>query len=107
MRIALLTLFSGALVAALSGEEAMEKYGSGKGWDKDHGGKWGKGGHSQVGNNIGNGNGGGINIDTGGGNVGDIGLGVGLGGGGTGGTCDQSTCNWEVRFVDIQRGCSY
>ncbi|KAJ5980463.1 hypothetical protein N7481_007761 [Penicillium waksmanii] len=105
MRIALLTLFSGALVTALSGEEALNKWGGDKGWGKGGGGKGG-GGLSHGGNNIGNGDGGGINIDTGGGDIGDIGVGVG-GGGGGGGGCDPNTCNYECQQMGDQSGYCY
>ncbi|KAJ6039020.1 uncharacterized protein N7446_012039 [Penicillium canescens] len=81
MRFALLTLLSGAFVTALTGEEALEKWGGPRGGNKvSHGG-----------NNIANGNGGGINIDTGGGDIGDIGVGVGGGGG-----CDAAACDAKV-----------
>ena len=67
MRVVLPTILCGALVTALSGDEALQKL-SGP-----------RGGHqiSHGGNSIGNGDAGGINIDTGGGDIGDIGVGVG------------------------------
>lgn len=87
MRIALLTFFCCALVTALSGEDALEKWGGPMSEDVVlHGG-----------NNIGNGNGGGINIDTGGGDIGKIGVGVG-------GSCDPATCDAQVGYWDNQRG---
>lgn len=84
MRFAVPTLLFCASATALSGDDAIEKWGGGHGGgDKvAHGG-----------NNIGNGNGGGINIDTGGGDLGAIGVGVGGGGGG----CDQAACDAKVR----------
>ncbi|OGE46580.1 hypothetical protein PENARI_c181G00115 [Penicillium arizonense] len=92
MRFALLTLLSGALVTALTGEEALEKWGGPRGGDKvSHGG-----------NNIGNGDGGGIDIDTGGGDIGDIG--VGIGGGGGGGSCDPAACDAKCRGLGDQSG---
>lgn len=85
MRFALLTLSCCAVVTALSGKDAVEKWGGPRSGDKvSHGG-----------NNIGNGDGGGIDIDTGGGDIGDIGVGVG---GGGGGGCDPAACDAKVRF---------
>ncbi|KAJ5987722.1 hypothetical protein N7481_002932 [Penicillium waksmanii] len=81
MRSALLTLLCCSVVTALTGEEALEKWGGPRGGDKV----------SYGGNNIGNGDGGGIAIDTGGGDIGDIG--VGVGGGGGGGGCDSAACD--------------
>lgn len=79
-----------ALVTALTGEDALERYGgSGGGGKVSHGG-----------NNIGNGDAGNIDIDTGGGDIGDIGVGVG-GGGGGGGGCDLAACDAKVGFVDV------
>ncbi|KAJ5981115.1 hypothetical protein N7481_008413 [Penicillium waksmanii] len=84
MRFSLLTLSCCAVVTALSGEDALEKWGGPRG-----------GGISHGGNNIGNGDGGGIDIDTGGGDIGD--LGVGVGGGGGGGGCDPAACDAKCR----------
>ncbi|KAJ5981116.1 hypothetical protein N7481_008414 [Penicillium waksmanii] len=95
MRFALLTLLCGAVVTALTGEEAREKWAGPRGGGKvSHGG-----------NNIGNGVGGGINIDTGGGDIGDIGVGVGGGGGGGGeGVCDPAACDAKCRRLGDQSG---
>lgn len=88
MRFALLTLLCCAVVTALSGEDALEKWGGPRGGaELSHGG-----------NSIGNGDVGGIKVDTGGGDIGEIGVGGGESG------CDPATCDAQVGYVDIRRG---
>ena len=93
MRVVLPTILCGALVTALSGDEALQKWGGPRG------------GHeiSHGGNSIGNGDGGGINIDTRGGDIRDIG--VGIGGGGSGSGCNLAAYDAKVGLVDIRKVC--
>lgn len=92
MHAALLALLCSAIVTALPGDEAPEKWGGHRGGNKI----------SHVGNNIGNGNGGGLNIDTGGGNIGCIGVGFGLGCG----TTVTTVCPTTVTSVTSGYDCA-